>query len=43
MSGLLFFMGILTVMSVLSILAQAFGVDSRPELEDDRAPAWSLS
>ena len=43
MSGLLFFLGILTVMSVLSMLAQAYGVDSRHEFEDDRAPACGLS
>ena len=43
MSGLLFFLGILTVMSVLSMLVQAYGVDSRPDFDDDRAPACGLS
>ena len=43
MSGLLFFIAVLSVFSVLSMLALALGVDSRPEFEDDRAPACGLS
>jgi hypothetical protein len=43
MSGLLFFIGMLSVFSVISMLALAVGVDSRNEFEDDRAPACGLS
>jgi nitrogen fixation-related uncharacterized protein len=43
MSGLLFFIGVLAVFSAIGMLALAYGVDTRPEFDDDRAPACGLS
>ena len=43
MGGLLFILLVAFVaVAVFDVLAQAFGVDSRPEFEDPRAPAPGL-
>ena len=43
MSGLMFFMIVASIFATLGALAQAFGVDSRPDFEDSRAPAPGLT
>jgi hypothetical protein len=43
MSGLIVILLVAFVtLAVFDVLAQAFGVDSRPEFEDPRAPAHGL-
>ena len=43
MSGLIVILIVAFVtLAVFDVLAQAFGVDSRPEFEDPRAPAQGL-
>jgi hypothetical protein len=43
MSGLVFILiAAFALVAVFDLLAQAFGVDSRPEFEDPRAPAPGL-
>jgi hypothetical protein len=43
MSGLIILLAIFTWISIFVLLAQTHGVDSRPELEDPRAPERGLS
>jgi hypothetical protein len=43
MSGLLFIGAIVSAIAVLDVLALRFGVDSRPESRDYRAPARGIS
>jgi len=43
MSGLLVIFAVILVIGVLDILAVTLGVDSRPEFEDQHAPARGLS
>ena len=43
MGGLVFILFVaFALIAVFDLLAQAFGVDSRPEFEDPRAPARGL-
>jgi hypothetical protein len=42
MSGLELFLAIFVGFTVVGILAAAFGVDSRPDSDDPRAPACGL-
>jgi hypothetical protein len=43
MGGLMFILlAALVLVAVFDVLAQTFGVDSRPEFEDPRAPAPGL-
>jgi hypothetical protein len=43
MSGLLFILVVaFLALAVFDVLAMTFGVDSRPEFEDPRAPAQGL-
>ena len=39
MSGLIIVLAAIAALAILGALAQAFGVDSRQEFEDPRAPA----
>ena len=43
MSGLIVILAIVAAIAVFDILAQTFGVDSRPEFEDPRAPVRGIS
>jgi hypothetical protein len=42
MGGLMIFLAVIAVIAVLDLLAQTYGVDSRPGFEDPRAPAPGL-
>jgi hypothetical protein len=43
MSGLLFFTLVFLALAAFGALAVAFGVDTRPGFEDDRAPMGGLT
>ena len=43
MSGLIIVLVAMVAVFVLDLLAQSHGVDSRPEFDDPRAPAWGIS
>ena len=43
MSGLIFFLMVASAFVTLGAFAQAFGVDTRPDFEDSRAPAGGLT
>ena len=43
MSGLLFIVLIIGAIVVLDVLAQRYGVDSRPESRDPRSPVRGIS
>ena len=42
MSGLVILLVAFVALAVIDVLAQTFGVDSRPDFEDQRAPARGL-
>ncbi len=43
MSGLIIVLVAMVALFVLDLLAQTHGVDSRPEFDDQRAPACGIS
>ena len=43
MSGLVIFLMVASAFAVLGAFAQAFGVDTRPDFEDPRAPAPGIT
>lgn len=43
MSGLIFILGVTVLLAAFGYLAIRFGVDSRPEFDDPRAPARGIS
>ena len=43
MSGLIIILAAMVAVFVLDLLAQTHGVDSRPEFDDQRAPACGIS
>ena len=43
MSGLLFIAAVAAAIAILDILAQRYGVDSRPESSDPRAPVRGIT
>jgi hypothetical protein len=43
MSGLIFILGITVLVALFGYIAVRFGVDSRPEFDDPRAPARGIS
>ncbi len=43
MSGLIILLAVLVAIAILDVLAQTFGVDSRPDFDDPSAPARGLT